>query len=810
MAVIASDRLMIAKIAVALGITYGLAHLLKWRKDMAEEEREQACPWFEPVGHARAMWPGPPTGFMLHTFTCQRVCLASFASDALTCASPLLRPTQAAEPVEEEKAETIRDVQVVLGVCVLLVAVTIGFEKLKHHVEHELPHHMLPVISALFGELTVLGFIALYTYFMLQTGVLPEISEWVYHDEEQLVEQFESVHFTLFFVMVTFLVQAYLLLCAAMRLEQRYGEIEDFLKVDGHSAPCQKCADAVLVAKHQAETSRLGPLDLRARRELSRARFALQYALLRQRFILHPRLPNAELLPRNFNFHVYLRTLLSEMVSHMLHVTELTWVIVVSTLFVALELPVAFHQFGADGVARVFHAHVTPPDFTHVGWLVGFTALLCLGIALLDAKLAHILHMITPPHALLSPKDTKAAAARAARAARGRSSSITLAEPLLLPPSLHGANGSANGSANGHPVDGWVDPPLDDPRCSGRWSTSSSQAGRLSARGEGMEETSGRSQRERSETVPPAFFGGATLDANGATPHEQLFWGGRRGPQLFLTLVRTSLLLNAVAIAVVYSWLCKRPDDAGWLLVALLPLLHVAFSGGMQLVAKLVLVTSVEKLRKPQAVKDTLNEMKTEHTLNILKLLTMMQVHARRANERKARRASMAANGAPLSPGKPPTPRRPPLNAGQKEEFRSAFNLFDADNSGYIDEDELANVMRSLGLDLDANELHLLFIEMDVDGGGTIDFDEFCVVMAQGQDGVEQSSAEVADAIFNMIDLDSSGTVETSELKNLLRRFEMGDDEIDNAVALFDVDHDGTITKKEFCACVDRMRSIAK
>ena len=36
-----------------------------------------------------------------------------------------------------------------------------------------------------------------------------------------------------------------------------------------------------------------------------------------------------------------------------------------------------------------------PPD-------APFSLLLCVGIAVLDAKLAHILHMITPPHALLS------------------------------------------------------------------------------------------------------------------------------------------------------------------------------------------------------------------------------------------------------------------------------------------------------------------------------------------------------------------------------------------------------------------------
>lgn len=409
----------------------------------------------------------------------------------------------------------------VLGVCVSLVLVTIGFEKLKHHVEHELPHHMLPVISALFGELTVLGFIALYTYFMLQTGVLPEISTWVYHDETELVEQFESVHFTLFFVMVTFLVQAWFLLGAAMRTEQRYGEVEEFIAKDGHSFTAQKCVDAMLVAKRNMESSRFGPLDFVARNELSRTRFALTYALLRQRFILHPRLPNEELLPRNFNFGAYLRTLISETVSHLLHVTELTWVFVVLTIFIALELPVACKQFGAAVVHRIFHVHVTMPEFTHVGWLVGFSALLCLGIAVLDAKLAHILYMITPPHPLLSPK-AAVQAADAYRAKRGhRSSSIALAEPLLLPISLQ--------AANGHPGEGWKASP--DPE--GGWVRRHSEVSPASqptsppttphkpALESRASATKYRKQSVAEEmeeaklhlAVPPAFHGGTGLDA---------------------------------------------------------------------------------------------------------------------------------------------------------------------------------------------------------------------------------------------------------------------------------------------------------
>ena len=62
--------------------------------------------------------------------------------------------------------------------------------------------------QAMFGELTVLGFIALYAYFMLRLGVLSWFSMKIYHDPEHLIHLFEDIHFMLFFVMLTFLFQA--------------------------------------------------------------------------------------------------------------------------------------------------------------------------------------------------------------------------------------------------------------------------------------------------------------------------------------------------------------------------------------------------------------------------------------------------------------------------------------------------------------------------------------------------------------------------------------------------------------------------
>ena len=68
----------------------------------------------------------------------------------------------------------------------------------------------------------------------------------------------------------------------------------------------------------------------------------------------------------------------------------------------------------------------------------------------------------------------------------------------------------------------------------------------------------------------------------------------------------------------------------------------------------------------------------------------------------------------------------------------------------------------------------------------------------------EQTPKRVADAIFSMIDNDNSGKIETHELKALLKSFGLAEEEVDNAANLFDVDHSGDISKKEFCETIER------
>lgn len=59
--------------------------------------------------------------------------------------------------------------------------------------------------------------------------------------------------------------------------------------------------------------------------------------------------------------------------------------------------------------------------------------------------------------------------------------------------------------------------------------------------------------------------------------------------------------------------------------------------------------------------------------------------------------------------------------ANFEEEMRSAFKVFDKDNSGTISGDEIAHVMKSFGENLSEEELKIMMEEVDKDGNGTID-----------------------------------------------------------------------------------------
>ena len=89
-------------------------------------------------------------------------------------------------------------------------------------------------------------------------------------------------------------------------------------------------------------------------------------------------------------------------------------------------------------------------------------------------------------------------------------------------------------------------------------------------------------------------------------------------------------------------------------------------------------------------------------------------------------------------------------SASRVEEFRRAFNLFDKDDSGSIDEYELVGVMRAVGEERNPEEIKELMQQADEDGNGLIDFNEFLHMMGIHQQNSEDSESS-ADENSNFV-----------------------------------------------------------
>merc|ERR1711959_657944 len=81
------------------------------------------------------------------------------------------------------------------------------------------------------------------------------------------------------------------------------------------------------------------------------------------------------------------------------------------------------------------------------------------------------------------------------------------------------------------------------------------------------------------------------------------------------------------------------------------------------------------------------------------------------------------------------------LTEEQRQELREAFDLFDTDGSGAVDAAELHTAMKALGFEPKKEEIAKMVREMDKDGDATVDFEEFCIMLAEKmnqKDGKEE------------------------------------------------------------------------
>lgn len=100
-------------------------------------------------------------------------------------------PEDEGEEEEEESVWDMADVSAIVIIVLALICLTILFEVAKEHLEESVSEDFEVILEKFFGELTVLGFLAMITFLVSETGVVQRISEHVFGEEEELVEYIE-------------------------------------------------------------------------------------------------------------------------------------------------------------------------------------------------------------------------------------------------------------------------------------------------------------------------------------------------------------------------------------------------------------------------------------------------------------------------------------------------------------------------------------------------------------------------------------------------------------------------------------------
>jgi Ca2+-binding EF-hand superfamily protein len=199
------------------------------------------------------------------------------------------------------------------------------------------------------------------------------------------------------------------------------------------------------------------------------------------------------------------------------------------------------------------------------------------------------------------------------------------------------------------------------------------------------------------------------------------------------------------------------------------------------------------------------------------------------------------------------------LSVADREEMWELFQDLDQDNSGSLEAPEFARLAESLGRRLSEREVNAAMAEMDGDGSGAIDYDEFCEWWAKNKNGVgrwvgmvkdrarerawaAETKRRIADAeaqpeevvvpllaveafnailrhlqerklkmadLFAMMDRDGGGEIEIDELGATLQwlGLQLSPEALESVIESLDVDGGGTVDREEFFV---RIRAISR
>ncbi|KAJ9592219.1 hypothetical protein L9F63_001220 [Diploptera punctata] len=133
--------------------------------------------------------------------------------------------------------------------------------------------------------------------------------------------------------------------------------------------------------------------------------------------------------------------------------------------------------------------------------------------------------------------------------------------------------------------------------------------------------------------------------------------------------------------------------------------------------------------------------------------------------------------------------------------LKKAFDAFDREKKGCISTEMVGTILEMLGHRLDDDTLNDIISEVDADGSGELEFEEFVTLAGRFlvEEDAEAMQQELREA-FRLYDKEGNGYITTGTLREILRELDdkLTEEDLDNMIEEIDSDGSGTVDFDEF------------
>merc|ERR1739847_16017 len=144
------------------------------------------------------------------------------------------------------------------------------------------------------------------------------------------------------------------------------------------------------------------------------------------------------------------------------------------------------------------------------------------------------------------------------------------------------------------------------------------------------------------------------------------------------------------------------------------------------------------------------------------------------------------------------------LEQDEVKVLKSCFTLFDVKKQDFLSADDLDDILRAMGFRPSKEELKEILEEIDEDGSGEIEFEEFCQLCAKFliEEPDEETMKKELKEAFRVYDKEANGFITTDQLREIISELDarLTSEDLDGIIEEIDEDGSGTVDFDEFCA----------